>query len=213
MMATVSILLVRFQITLYPILAFLTFVAYRIHVVSRATGGNIKELLPPLLIAVGLIAMHRARRFEQLQLQKLSSSSSTSTATTTTTYTPAKAFWSFWFGESLVITIFSLNSMTTFEHFHKSFLMMALSVGGVALVVAFWLRGSIWNYATILGLEVIVGALVALAFPIMEVLLENIINDKLRRVGEKVRAHHQQLEAYYQNKMMMTMATKTNQKR
>ena len=41
---------------------------------------------------------------------------------------------------------------------------------------------------------------VVIAFPIMEMLLETILNEKLRKVGDKIRAHQKQLETYYANK-------------
>ena len=49
-------------------------------------------------------------------------------------------------------------------------------------------------------LDVILAVLVAMAFPIMELLLEAILNEKLKKVGEKVRDHHRQLQSYYENK-------------
>jgi hypothetical protein len=35
----------------------------------------------------------------------------------------------------------------------------------------------------------------------MELILEAVLNEKLKRVGDKVRAHHRQLEAYYAAKL------------
>jgi hypothetical protein len=42
------------------------------------------------------------------------------------------------------------------------------------------------------------GVFVALAFPIMEMVLEAILNEKLQKVGDKVRAHHRVVQAYYE---------------
>ena len=41
---------------------------------------------------------------------------------------------------------------------------------------------------------------VAMVFPVMELVLEAVLNEKLRKVGDKVRAHHQVLERYYESK-------------
>ena len=68
----------------------------------------------------------------------------------------------------------------------------------MAFVLTLWLRGNPWKYATVVALEVLLAVVAALAFPVMEMILEQILNDKLRRVGDKVRAHSERLEAYYQ---------------
>lgn len=67
----------------------------------------------------------------------------------------------------------------------------------VALFLTLWLRGNAWKYATLVGLELFVAVVAALAFPIMEMILEQILNEKMRKVGEKVRAHSERLESYY----------------
>ncbi len=102
----------------------------------------------------------------------------------------------FWMGESLVIGMFTLNSMSGVVKSST----LNLGVGVFSTVSALWFRGRFWNYAIVLGLELFLAIFIAMAFPIMEMVLEAILNDKLKKVGDKVRAHHQQLERYYQSK-------------
>ena len=50
---------------------------------------------------------------------------------------------------------------------------------------------------TVVVLEAILTFFVAVAFPVMELILEAILNEKLKKVGDKVRAHHDAVERYY----------------
>lgn len=70
-------------------------------------------------------------------------------------------------------------------------------VAFMATLLTLWLRGNVWKYLTLVGLEAFVAIVAALAFPIMEMILEQILNEKMRKVGEKVRAHSQRLDLYY----------------
>jgi hypothetical protein len=94
-------------------------------------------------------------------------------------------------GEILVMIMFTYNSVP-----HRSS-HLAVGVAVFATLLTLWLRGNVWKYIIIVALEAFVAILAALAFPVMEMILEQILNDKLRRVGEKVRAHSERLEAFY----------------
>ena len=94
-------------------------------------------------------------------------------------------------GECLVVCMFTYNSVPQKSRY------IALGVAVVALFLTLWLRGNAWKYATLVGLELFVAVVAALAFPIMEMILEQILNEKMRKVGEKVRAHSERLESYY----------------
>ena len=59
----------------------------------------------------------------------------------------------------------------------------------VSLLLSLWLRGKFWRYTTLLGFQGIIALLVVMAFPIMEMILEEIVQDKMMKVGEKIRAH------------------------
>jgi hypothetical protein len=95
-------------------------------------------------------------------------------------------------GEILVVIMFTYNSVP-----NNNSPYLALGVASLAFVLTLWLRGNPWKYATVVALEAMLAILAALAFPVMEMILEQILQDKLRRVGDKVRAHSERLEAYY----------------
>lgn len=101
----------------------------------------------------------------------------------------------FWVGEALVTAVFTLNSLGI-----PKTTPVVVAVGIFSSVAALWFRGKFWNYAIIIGLEFFLAVFIALAFPIMEMVLEAILNDKLKKVGDKVRAHHANMERYYQSK-------------
>lgn len=86
-------------------------------------------------------------------------------------------------GETLVMTLFISNS---FEN-RPPALTGAFAI--VSFLVTLWLRGKFWRYATLLGFEGIIALLIVMAFPIMEMILEEIVQEKMRKVGEKIRAH------------------------
>jgi multisubunit Na+/H+ antiporter MnhG subunit len=171
MMGAISVVVVRYRLTLFAALAFLAFVAFRIHSVATATG----DYLSPFLIAAGLVVMHQSSQNETLG-------------------------WLYpclyWLGESLVIAMFTYNSVNTVQKPTLLYLVIAL----FSMLAALWFRGKFWNYILVLGLELFMGIFIAMAFPIMEMVLEAILNDKLKKVGDKVRAHHQHLERYYNAK-------------
>jgi hypothetical protein len=79
-----------------------------------------------------------------------------------------------------------------------------VGIGALSLVaglLALCFRGKFWNYSIVIGLEVFMALFVALAFPVVEMVLETVLNEKLRKVGEKIRTHHRQMEAYYKAKL------------
>jgi len=97
-------------------------------------------------------------------------------------------YWIFWFGETLTMSIFICNSflLTTTRA------IAGASIGSA--IVAFFLHGKLWRYVMV---EVFFGVLLilaALVFPILEMILEEIIRDKMSKVGEKIRAHSLRIE-------------------
>lgn len=172
MMGTVSVLLVRYRMTLYPSLAFLAFVIFRIFQRDvQVPGGSIYMTAPPTLIAIGMMIMNNS-------LSK-------------------NVTWNiqFWIGEALVLGMFLYNSLS-FLNLQNRFINAGLIIAALLLSLAF--RGNVWNYGVVIGFMVFFAILVALGFPMMELLLESILNEKLKRVGNKVRHHHQILNAYYE---------------
>jgi multisubunit Na+/H+ antiporter MnhG subunit len=165
MMAVVSVVAVRYRWTLFPALAFLAFIAFRIHSVAAGT----LEVASPFMIGAGMVVMHQSQD---------------------------NGWLLYWLGESLVIGMFTYNSMSGLQKTTPLY----VGIGLFSCLAALWFRGKFWNYVIVLGLELFLAIFIAMAFPIMEMVLEAILNDKLRKVGDKVRAHHQHLERYYNSK-------------
>jgi len=176
MMGAVSVILVRYWLLLYPALAFLAYVFYGIfRQYPQVPGGSIYDTLPPTLIATGLCVMYTACR-------------------------DCEEGWNkqFWLGEALVIGMFCYNSLGTTVLQQNKIVMVATAI--FSLLAALGFRGKFWNYAIVVVLIAIVALLVAVAFPIIELLLEAILNEKLKKVGQKVRHHHEILQKHYEQK-------------
>jgi hypothetical protein len=184
MMGAVSVIVSKYRVTLYPAQAFLAFIAYRIFQRTREPGGSSTwDVTSPILITAGLWAMHTGR----ISPDSIGGTVGNWSMTT----------WWFWLGEALVIGVFTYNSASILP---KTRLVMS----GIAIfsaLAALYLRGSVWNYATVVGMQVALALLVGIAFPFVEMILDAILNEKLKRVGDRVRAHHEVVEAYYKNKL------------
>ena len=100
----------------------------------------------------------------------------------------------------MVVCIFIYNSIPMDQFspaLHRPIVAASVVVGVLA---ALWFRGSFWNYAFVILLEGLLALFIAVAFPIFEMLLEAVVNEKLKKVGEKVRQHHSLMEKYYSAK-------------
>ncbi len=77
------------------------------------------------------------------------------------------------------------------------FLTTPRAIAGASIgsaIIAFFLHGRVWRYVMaelFFGMLLILAALV---FPILEMILEEIIRDKMSKVGEKIRAHSLRIE-------------------
>jgi hypothetical protein len=194
MMGLVSVFVSRYRLLLFPALALLAFVAFKI----RSTpGSDSLEILSPFFIGTGLIIMYQA------------SSGSWATTTTTTldnggavdggsliTTTTTINWLLYWLGETIVISIFTYNSVGSTSP--TPFVVFGCTVFG--LVTGLWFRGKFWNYIIVIGLELLMALFIAVSFPVFEMILEAILNEKLKKVGEKVRAHHDYMEKYYSSR-------------
>eukprot|EP00529_Nitzschia_sp_RCC80_P021966 CAMPEP_0113444028 /NCGR_PEP_ID=MMETSP0014_2-20120614/2456_1 /TAXON_ID=2857 /ORGANISM="Nitzschia sp." /LENGTH=383 /DNA_ID=CAMNT_0000335029 /DNA_START=42 /DNA_END=1193 /DNA_ORIENTATION=- /assembly_acc=CAM_ASM_000159 len=182
LLAIASLLVVRYQILLFPALAFMAYVAYKIH---STPGAPSTQIIPPLCISVGLIIMYQASH------GYVATSNGAGSTTNWVLY---------WLGESMVVCIFIYNSipMDQFSPTLQRPIVAASVVVGV--LAALWFRGSFWNYAFVILLEGLLALFIAVAFPIFEMLLEAVVNEKLKKVGEKVRHHHSLMEKYYSAK-------------
>jgi len=170
----------------------LTFLTAKMYSAVKKTLGpdikpnfaTLKEALSPMVIALGVFCMYRGRRF--LVASSLGDADNgvvgDSTATAELEYLDWT--WTFLIGETIVMTCFFSNS---FENRPTKLLLIPFTI--VSILFSLWLRGRFWRYATILGFEGIIAIFVVLAFPIMEMILESIVDEKMRKVGEKIRAH------------------------
>lgn len=70
----------------------------------------------------------------------------------------------------------------------------------VAAMVAFYLSGKVWRYFWVVFIVGVASLIVAICCPIMELILEAVLAEKLKKVGERVRQHHEILERYYSQK-------------
>jgi hypothetical protein len=172
MMASVSLLVVRYRWLLYPALGFLGFIAFRVY---STPGHGTLDMLSPFLIGTGLIFMYQSKE-------------------------ETASGFVYWIGESLVIAMFTYNSIALTPNVASYAGAILGAIGVFSAIAALWFRGKFWNYAIVIGFEAFLAIFVAMAFPIMEIVLEAIINEKLKKVGEKVRAHHDYLEKYYNAK-------------
>ena len=198
-MGVAAVLIVRYRWTLFPALLFLLYVIVQIIGKASIRGGSVydsgttswTDALSPALIMVGLVCMYLGRTSSTPVPNNDEDPTTPQSTTTTQEWT-----WLFWLGETMVLALFSYNSLPTISWNALSWTILA----GVAAILALWFRGKFFNYLTVVVLELVLALLVAMAFPIIELLLETILNEKLRKVGEKIRSHHLQLEEYYAQK-------------
>ena len=116
MMGGVSLLVVRRKWLLYPALAFLAYIAVSLWQRSSQTAAASKtDVFSPLAIAGGLFLMHRG-------YQQMSDNN---------TWT-----WTFWCGESFVIFMFTLNSLSVARN-----VLVWAGIAVFAMLAALWFRG------------------------------------------------------------------------
>jgi len=171
MMAVVSVVVVRYIWTVIPALGFLCFIAFRIYSATTPSGS------PALSLADF-------------------SSPFVLGAGICIMYSAQGRWFYYLVGESMVIGMFAYNSSGALEPSKP----LLIGICIFAFLAALWFRGKFWNYAIVIGLEAFIAIFIAVAFPIMEMMLEAVVNEKLKKVGEKVRSHHLLLERYYEAK-------------
>jgi hypothetical protein len=217
MLGAVSLVFIRYRWTFYPCVLFLSAIALKIAgrtnlylflrsrsgtAAAAGSGGSVYEVASPLLIALGLILMHTGRNVVNTTSTTSAIPIAETRAATAAASLAATSEWTyvFWMGEALVIAMFMYNSIPDIpSSIPTSVWVGSLTFGSCLL--ALWFRGKFWNYFWTILFIVFLGVFVALAFPVMELLLEAILNEKLTRVGEKIRAQHRHMEAYYAEKL------------
>jgi hypothetical protein len=173
-MGAVSVIAVRYRITFYPSLLFMAYVLFRIvQQAPKVPGGSLRDTIPPCIIVIGLSIMFHAAWGEKFS-------------------------WSlrYWIGETLVVAMISYNSLSILPLTNP---LVAAAIFVFAALVALWFRGSFWNYLITIVFTGFLAILVAFAFPLMELILDAILQEKLKKVGERVRQHHKILKDYYEH--------------
>lgn len=199
LMGIVSVLLSRYTILTILTIGMLFFLSTRIYSALKVAAKDkpvtlnlitLKDVFVPLMIAFGVFCMYRGRRIVMVN-DDTANNQIVGDSTTTTSSSEAKGMyswtWTFWFGEALVMTLFLANS---FEKRSPALLALFTTISAIFTL---WLRGQFWRYATLLGFQGVLALLVVLAFPIMEMILEQIVEEKMKKVGEKIRAHDARL--------------------
>ena len=105
--------------------------------------------------------------------------------------------WTFWLGEVVVMTLFALNTLNQSESPIKPSLLLGVGAFVLFGIVCLWIRGKFWRYALLLGMEMGLALIAVIVFPIIEMVLEELMNEKLRKVGEKVRLYGKTIEEIY----------------
>jgi len=134
------------------------------------------ELAGPFALIFGLLCMHVAHSRQGFLMQCV-----------------------FFLGESTGTFMFIFNSIRTSLPVMTPVVLIVIAFVASALALIF--RGKFWNYFIAMLFEAGLLLVVVMAFPVIEMMLETILNEKLRKVGDKVRAHQKQLEAYYASKV------------
>jgi hypothetical protein len=190
-MGLVSVVVVRYTLFLIPGLLFMGYAGYSLYRASQLPDSHPEKVVPhamsgPMAMALGMLCMYWGRRY--------------TTPTSPDESPVAQWTWLFWIGESTVMGMFIFNSIGGSLPGIGLPLYGAIAV--FSIIMSLWIRGQFWTYFSILVFQLILLLIVVMAFPVMEMVLETILNEKLRKVGDKVRAHQKQLEAYYANKML-----------
>lgn len=197
MMGLVSALISRYTILTFLAMGLLVFLTTKMYsAIKKSLGPKapmtlsiMKDAFSPLVIALGIFVMYRGRRyvvaFVPVATGDVADTVDSSPAPTPSDIEYHEWSWTFLCGEALVMTSFLANSFD--NQLLSRFLVLVFSV--LSLLLSLWLRGRFWRYMTLLGFEGLIGALVVLAFPIMEMILESLVEEKMRKVGEKIRAH------------------------
>ena len=107
----------------------------------------------------------------------------------------------FWMGEAMVMTIFCLNTIASRE---ESTLRPSLPLGMGLFVlfglIALYIRGKGWRYLGCLSIELGCALIAVIVFPMMEMVMETLMDEKLKKVGERVRLYSKVMEESYNAK-------------
>ena len=187
MMAFVSLFLTKYKYFTIAAMLLLTYSSFQIYRARKeAAVITIFDSVSPIIIGTGMFVMYYGRI--PLPLDETSDDHN---------------FWSwmFWSGESLVMSMFALNTVTGQENSLKPSLPLGIGFYVISLMVCLYLRGKTWRYMMVIAFEMGLALLAVIVFPIMEMILEEIMNEKLKKVGHKVRQYSKAMEESYNMKI------------
>ena len=184
MMAAASLFITRWKYTTIPAILFLSYTSLQIYQArnKETTGPLITtfDIISPLCISTGILLMFFGR-----------SDSEQGPWTKT-----------FWAGEALVMTLFCLNTLSSREATTlRPSLPLSLGLYFIFGLLALYIRGKGWRYISCLSIELGCALVAVLVFPMMEMLMETLIDEKLKKVGERVRLYSKVMEETYQAKL------------
>jgi len=179
LMGIISTILARYKYVLYPTILFLLFTSYRIlraHL-NKPPLATRTDICSPILIASAMYIMHTARRHASL------------------TGLDDYFTWRFYFAETAVMSLFIINSLTADKSAPaRPSGTACMGYATLSAIVCLWIRGRVWRYTVVIVLELGLALTAVLVFPLMEMVLEEIMREKLKKIGEKVRAYAKILE-------------------
>jgi hypothetical protein len=190
-MAITSVIITRWKYTTIPAILFLLYTSFQIFRARSSSTSLVNpiqtyDVLSPILLAVGLIIMYTSKHNSQQQQEDNSFQ------------------WSktFWIGETLIMTMFCMNTLVSRE---ASTVRPSIGLG-VALYVVFamialLIRGKGWRYMTVLSMELGLALVAVLVFPIMEMIMEALVDEKMKKVGERVRLYAKVMEEHHRREV------------
>lgn len=188
MMAITSVIITRWKYTTIPAVLFLLYTSFQIFRAKSTSSANAiqtYDILSPILLAIGLIIMYTSKYNSQQQ-----------------DGIPFQWNKMFWMGETLIMTMFCINTLVSKEasSVRPSWgLGMALYV--FFAIVALLIRGKGWRYMTILSMELGLALVAVMVFPIMEMIMEALVDEKMKKVGERVRLYAKVMEEHHRREL------------
>jgi len=171
MMTVISTILSRFKILVAGMIIFLAYTSFQIYASSKKHNfiAGKMEVASPLLIGLGLVLMYIGRNVD------------------------SDIYWSFsfWLGESTVLAMFIYNSIPN-KMKEKTASLIGFTF--ISVIVSLFMKGKFWRYICVISIELGLALVSLLVFPIMEMIIEEIMNEKLKKIGEKVRSHAKRME-------------------
>lgn len=94
-----------------------------------------------------------------------------------------------------MIGMFCYNSLGVY--FAGQVTLFILGTTVFSILSALWFRGRLWNYFVVVIIVAVCAVVMAFLFPMIELLLDAILNEKMKKVGEKIRLQHKMLREHY----------------